>query len=1045
MKILKFHIVLFLFIISGNLFCQPEIKREYYSTENGLPHNAVSDMLQDSRGYMWFATWDGLSRFDGFEFVNYKTGVDSNIPFFHNRIRNLYEDKFGNIWILMYDEKLFRLNRKTDKFESLINLFPNSTNARLAAPLFSKNGDIWVSLRNEGILQIKTDSVSNHFTVEFYPLKGITVNQLFEDSYSTIWLATSNGIRKLNSKDIFFEKQNILVSAQLGQYVYWGTDKGDILTAPLNLSKEGKPERLNLSVNSEILYLANSPLEGALYIGTRQQGLFRYDTKRGVIKQVIPRTWTITHLYTDSKGLIWALTDQPGVVMYDPLQDKYTSFTQKVVVPEYYSPGGSIFEHDGIVWVVMNKGGFGYYDRTTKKFEYFHNNPYDPNAMSNVVASAKIDSSNVLWLSTHKRGIEKLTVIDRKVDRVLLEKNSPSLAANELRAFGFDKDSLLWVAAKSGVLYRLDKDMKVINRISNDNNGNPIGLIYTITQDPSGDLWLGTKGNGLFRMHKEPNGKYIFTHYKHNPADPFSLSSDNVYCVLIDSKKQIWVATYGGGVNLMQNNNGQITFLSSRNTFKGYPINSCNKVRALAEGDNGEIWAGSTEGVVAMKYNPKKKDVQAVVYKKEVDNPSSLSNNDIIQIFKDSNGYLWFATIGGGLSKRTGTSKEGKAEFISYTVHDGLPSNEIKSITEDKDGNLWFATEHTICFFNFSTRIFSTLSILEGVDGTMFSEATATVIPTGEILIGTLNGYYLIDKKKLSNAVVGGGFKLQITDFQVNEKATSPRLNAGFENYIPESSLVTLPDRHSVFSIKFASLNYSLQHRIHYQYILVGYDKEWRNGDVTRKATYSNIPAGDYTFKVKAFTADNPDVYEVKELQIHIPPDFWARKEAFVLYGFIFISLVVGVWFVLYRRKMILKKFKVLKIGPSEIVFHDNKDYKFISGLLDWLEENYTNPELEIKDMAAFSGLSRTSFYNRLKALVQMSPVEFVSDFRMKKAKMYIEKSNMTIAEIAYRTGFNDPVYFTRLFKSKYKITPSECRKNASTSQLIDEKAVQEN
>jgi AraC-like DNA-binding protein len=545
-------------------------------------------------------------------------------------------------------------------------------------------------------------------------------------------------------------------------------------------------------------------------------------------------------------------------------------------------------------------------------------------------------------------------------------------------------------------------------------------------------------------MQKDRNGKYSFTHFKHNPADPFSISSDNVYCVLVDSRKRVWVATYGGGVNLLDEENGKTIFLSGKNKLKGYPIHSCHLARGLAEGANGEIWAGTTEGVVVMKYDPVEKEVQTVVYRKEVDNPASLSNNDILQIFKDSNRNLWFATIGGGINKCTDDSQWGQAKFVSYTVQNGLPSNEINSITEDRDKNIWFSTGYNICSFNFLTKIFSTLSILEGVDRTILSEATAILAPDGKIVFGTLNGYYLIDKEKLSKTVVEAGFKLQITDFQLNEKPTSPRLNSLFDHYIPESRSVTLSDRHAVFSIKFASLNYALQHRIHYQYRLAGYDKEWQNGGVERKATYSNIPAGDYTFVVKAFMAENPEVYETRELQIHIPPVFWVTRRAFAFYTLILTLLSVGVYFLLYRRKIILQKYKVLKIGPSEIVFNDNKDFKFISGLLQWLEKNYTNPDLEIKDMVEFAGLSRTTFYNKMKTLVQMSPIEFISDFRLKKAKMYIEKNNMTIAEITYRTGFNDPVYFTRLFKSKYKITPTECRKQAALSQLETEKMNEE-
>lgn len=1040
MKILIRLVYTLFFVAMPNLvFSQPEIEREHYSKQDGLLTNAISDILQDSRGFIWISTWEGLSRFDGFDFVNYKAGADSDIPNLHNRISRIFEDKYGNIWMLMYDEKLFRLNRRTDKFESLIGLFPNGANARIDVPLFASNGDIWVIAQNTGVLEIKTDSVSNRFTLNFHQLNDLKVNQLFEDSFSTIWAATSKGIHvlkpgKLPSKP-FEENLQVTVSTQLDSCVYWGTKEGYIIKYDYANHQYTQD---CIKANDAILALTPDAREPVIYVGTQHSGLLRYDVKSRTAKQIIPAPSTISSLYTDSEGLIWMFTEQPGVSMYDPQSGKHTSFRQKVSMPEEYNPVGEVIELSGVVWVRMNKGGFGFYNRATNKIDYFHNNPDVPNSMSNIVSVAEITSPHTLWIMTNHRGVDKISIINKKVERKLIEENSSIQLANEIRAFCIDRDSMLWVAAKSGTLYCLDKQMSQIHRITHDDKGNPFGRIYVIMQDRFGAFWLGTRGNGLFHMSKDEKGRLRFKRYVHDPDDPFSISANDIYSILTDSKGRMWIGTYGGGVNVIEDPQGEIRFLSAGNDLKNYPIASCHRVRAVVEDAKGQIWAGTTEGLVLMTYDEAKKDVHATVYRKEANSTTSLSSNDILCIYKDSKQGLWFGTVGGGLIKYAGMSATGKAEFTSYMIKDGLPSNEVRSITEDHDGNLWFATENNICSFNFSTGIFSKLSTLEGVDPTMFSESAATVLANGDVIFGTVNGYYLIDKQKLSDAV-DEGFKLQITDFQINDEPTSPRLNPGFDNYIPESRSVTLPDRHSIFSAKFASLNYSLQHRIQYQYMLEGYDKAWRNADNERRATYAGIPAGNYTFKVKAFLPENPDNFELNSIQIQIPASFWRSKLAFAIYFFILIALGAGTRWVVYRRKSLLKEFKVLKIGPTEIAFKNDEDYKFVAGLLDWLEKNYTNPDLKIDDMVAFSGLGRTTFYNNLKTLTQMSPIEFISDFRMKKAKMYIEKSNATISEIAYQNGFNDPAYFTRLFKSKYNMTPTEYRKNASQP-LFDER-----
>ncbi len=1042
LKIRTISIIFLLFgCVWGELSAQPEIKREHYTRQNGLPGNAISDILSDSRGYMWFSTWEGLSRFDGFDFVNYTTGADSNIPYLHNRIARIYEDKLSNIWMMMYDGKLFRLNRKTDTFESLINHFPNSIDARIEGPLFTSKGGVWAIVQHAGLIEIETDSVSNRMMVRFHPLANIKVNQLYEDSFSTIWAATSKGIRVMKSDILsaiqYEEKEEALATAQLDSCMYWGTADG-------NLIKYDYANRLLthniIKTGERILSITSDAKESALYIGTQQSGLFRYDARSGGIKQVVPGLQKVNSLYTDSEGLIWMYTNQPGVGMYDPQSGNYTTFRQKVSIPEEYNPTGTIDEHSGTIWVRMNRGGFGYYDRKTKKIDYFHNNPDVPNSLSNVVSAAEISSPDMIWISTYTRGVDKLSIIHKKTERVLLEKNTSSMLDNEIRALYLDNDSVLWMSTKAGVMYGFDKQMNVIHRITHDDKGNPIGRVYAITQDHNGDFWLGTRGNGLFKMLKNKQGKFRFERYAHDPADSFSISSNNVFDMLVDSKGRIWIATYGGGVNLIEERDGKTTFLSANNYFKdNKAMSSLHKIRTLLEDKEGQIWAGTTEGLMTIRYDEGKKGIQTVVYRKEENSTTSLSGNDILCAYKDSKGNLWFGTIGGGLNRYVRETLSGEAHFVSYMVKDRLPSNEIRSITEDRDGILWFTTENNICSFNLSTGIFSKLSVLEGVDDTMFSESAATVTTNGNIVFGTVNGYYLIDKHKLSG-VGNTEFKLQITDFLVNEESTSPRLNANYEAYIPECGSVTLPNRHAIFSVRFASLNYPLQHRVHYQYMLEGYDETWRNGDQDRKATYVDIPAGSYSFKVKVFLPESPDVYELKSIQIEVPLYFWESQKAYILYVGLLLLLCTGFFGFQYRRKTALNNLRVLKVGPSEIAFRDDDDYKFISGLLEWLESNYANPELRIEDMVTFSGLGRTTFYNRLKALVQMSPVEFVLDFRMKKAKMYIEKTTSNIAEIAYQTGFSDPVYFTRQFKSKYGETPTQCRKKAPLSQTDNQK-----
>ena len=129
---------------------------------------------------------------------------------------------------------------------------------------------------------------------------------------------------------------------------------------------------------------------------------------------------------------------------------------------------------------------------------------------------------------------------------------------------------------------------------------------------------------------------------------------------------------------------------------------------------------------------------------------------------------------------------------------------------------------------------------------------------------------------------------------------------------------------------------------------------------------------------------------------------------------------------------------RVLKIGPQEIAFHEKNDYDFVKDQLDWLEQHYSESTLKIEEMVDHSHLSRTSYYTQLKTLTGLSPKEFISEFRLKKACMYLELNTYTIAEVAYRCGFNDPVYFTRIFKNKMNFTPTKYRENTNKIKIAE-------
>ena len=332
--------------------------------------------------------------------------------------------------------------------------------------------------------------------------------------------------------------------------------------------------------------------------------------------------------------------------------------------------------------------------------------------------------------------------------------------------------------------------------------------------------------------------------------------------------------------------------------LKRYPIKSHQKVRTIALDGEGNIWAGTTDGILIMNFKNGKFDVKELESPK--DESKGLASTDIVCLACDRHGTMWVGSNSGGLSRTTTKDAEGAWQFETFGVEQGLPSEEISSITFDNKGNVWFSTDHILCSFDIKKNIFTTFSNLDGVDDTMCSEGAAVALPNGNILFGTINGYYIVDRSKLM-AEKGSLLKLQITDFFIDGELQSPRFNDNYDFYVPTARRIKLPSHSSGFGFRFAAMNYALQHRVHYQYMLEGYDKDWHNAGKDRLATYDDLSAGTYTFKVKAFLLESPDKFDLRTVEIEVPA-FSGMTQTNLLWV-VFGAIAVVTLFMWFRKR----------------------------------------------------------------------------------------------------------------------------------------------
>lgn len=556
-KKLIFTLAIAINITSSAMAQQLQASLSHYSTDDGLCSNAVSDIKQDGYGYIWIATWNGLSRFDGYDFYNYKTGGQSRVPLLHNRISDMQIDAMQNVWLRMYDGRVFMVDRKSDK---IINPFADvhgykdlRSTHKLAT---THNGDILILMDGVGIYRMRSsrNGISKQL-ITTEKAKPLSIAEGYKDD---IWVGTEKGIFQINSSSESLDTEGILANETVlclysnGYNIYAGTQSGKIMECSY-----GEEPRLLADVKMPI--------------------------------------YTI---FKDSRASIWFATDKQGISRLDLTTNQQKDYQQTVVVPEYDQHIAKVSEVGGTVWVNMNHGGFGYFNRQNDSIEYFHNNPLNPWELSNTLASFLALPEGIIWEATSRKGLEKLEILKKNIKRFPIFEGAEEGNQNEIRALYYDRERrMLLMANKKGTLMMTDGvNKRYFNTI--DQTGD-FGRVYGIDKDKKGNYWIATKGTGLIKM--TPNGKGGYNYKRYRKGNNYSLNDDNTYCSIEDNEGNIWVATYGGGVNVItKDRNGTEIVVNCNNMMKHYPANEFKKVRTLALDKKGRVWAGTTDGVIIL-------------------------------------------------------------------------------------------------------------------------------------------------------------------------------------------------------------------------------------------------------------------------------------------------------------------------------------------------------------------------------------------------------------------------------------------------------------
>lgn len=641
---------------------------ERLTMENGLSQNSILCMIQDSKGFIWIGTQDGLNKYDGYTFKIYRHDTRDPASLSNNYITSVIEDRSGVLWVGTLGGGINQFDRKTETFISYKHdpSNPNSlTDNIIRAIMEDSHGLLWIGTDKGLDVWDREKNLFTHYRNDPsnpYSISHNLILSLYEDPSGKIWIGTNGG--GMNC----FNRQQRSFMRYLNDPKNINTIAGNVVEPILHDSK------------------------GFLWVGVNGSGLDRINMKTGQIKHfksnpADPNSLShnnVNTLYFDRKGNLWIGTLGGGLCRYDSEKDRFSTYRNNI--NQLYSLASDfvqciIEDRSGILWIgTSSGGGISKFDPNRSKFQLYRKEANGQRTLSSnmiwsVYEEPESDGSTI-WIGTD-RGIN---LINRVTGNVILYDVVPdkptAQSISVIRAMLMDSKGNFWVGTRNDGLYRYNKQTGQYKHYEPDNT-NPRALCHnmvrSIIESSEKEIWVCTDG-GINKYNPDTDD---FIAFRNDPSNPNSLSSNNINFIKESQDGIFWVGTFGRGLNRWDR---------KQNRLKHYlyqPNNpnciSNNNVLCMVETEPGLYWIGTSEGL--NRFDSGKEEFKIYTVK------DGLPNNFIYHILKDDHNNLWMST-NNGITKFTPSSET----FRSYDVNDGLQGNEFNmgAAFKSRRGEMFF-------------------------------------------------------------------------------------------------------------------------------------------------------------------------------------------------------------------------------------------------------------------------------------------------------------------------------------------------------------------
>jgi ligand-binding sensor domain-containing protein/signal transduction histidine kinase len=772
------------------------------------------------------------------------------------RVAQIVQDDLGFVWF----GTQYGLNRYDGYNFKLFVHEPGNASSAAGTFVYSlfkdRDGLIWIGW-SKGLdrLDPRTETFT-HYRVEHDEggtQRANTILHISQDRAGMLWLATGSGLRRLDPAT--------------GAISQFRQDADPDSLAPTAVNWSGEDSR------------------GRFWVGT-SRGLSEFDRASGTVLRSLRMPDAVqVSLFEDRSGRSYIVqASGNGLALFDPDTNRVTpySFYERDPGPTALTGVMGIAEDaDGNLW--LGSPGLGLLRLNPQRDRFYHYG-YQPQDVHSIAEDKVIallqDRDGNIWTGLHSAGVN---YFGRGSQRFEVFRHIPgdpdSLTLDFVNAIFEDRDGTLWIGNDDG-LNRIDRRSgrrKLINL--------GLGLkpmVISIAQDHDGAIWVGTFPHGLTRY--DPRTQRFET-YKHDPADPRSLSNNQVHRVYVDRKGTVWVAT----------DDGLDRFDPAQKDFTVYKLQKDSRLSqsyvGIAEDAAGNLWLGTAYSGLH-RFDPGSE--QFTVYPSNPGDTNGLRDNTVPTVIVSRAGTLWIGTQNGlnSLDPQTG-------EMRAYDTRNGMPANTVSCLLEDEQGDIWFSTTKGLSKLTPATGTFANYSLLEGLRGNdLTGWATCSKSRRGELFFAGFAGAVAFVPTALQEARLTA--PLVLTSFEIDGVTARTGQGQPLERAIAYSERVTLAHSQRNFSVTFAGLHYADPGATRYRYLLEGLDSTWHESPSSiRQATYTLLPAGSYTLRVQmAADRGNWQVPGIS-LNILILPAWWTTWWFRTLCALL---IVAAAWWVVRAR-----------------------------------------------------------------------------------------------------------------------------------------------